>query len=423
MRRPNLPTVHEFDHVGSTHRRPHREDQYAWNVGEAIISIESLKVRVLEWPGLTETARAEFFRTLDGLRGAFVQAMQVRSEPAPAPSAAQESVFSRPGPRDLRLEGIIGQSPAIQKILRILSKVASTDLTVLMEGETGVGKELFARIIHANSGRSNLVAVNCGAFPATLIESELFGHVKGAFTGATSNRKGKFEEADGGTIFLDEIGELDLSAQVKLLRVLETGELQRIGSDSLSATDVRVIAATNRNLRQMVEERQFREDLYYRLNICPLFIPPLRERRDEIPILLEYFFQEIVAAGGRRRPRLDIDLTHFLFDSYEYPGNIRELKNLSRYLAQMGGEAPVGISDLPESYFDHADFGVPRSVEGGSILPLEIARGVAERSKLVTALQKRRGHIPTVCKDLAISRSRLYQLLQKHGVAPSDFRG
>ncbi len=215
MARYGPHTAHEFDDVGSSQRDFRRAGQHAASVSEAIANVESLKVRVLEWPGLTEAARAEFFRTLDSLRGTLIQSIQVRETVAPLAQPAKPS-RTRMSPDEMRLEGIIGQSPEIQKILRILAKIAPTDLSVLMEGETGVGKELFARIIHANSGRANFVAVNCGAFPAGLIESELFGHLKGAFTGATSNRKGKFEEADGGTIFLDEIGELDLSAQVKL---------------------------------------------------------------------------------------------------------------------------------------------------------------------------------------------------------------
>ena len=194
-------------------------------------------------------------------------------------------------PANLKIEdlGIIGQNKQIEKVLKIIGKVAPTNLTLLLEGETGSGKELFARIIHLNSNRKKFVAVNCGAFPSDIIESELFGHVKGAFTGATSDRKGKFEEADGGTIFLDEIGDLELQAQVKLLRVLEVGDLQRVGSDKTVKVNVKVIAATHKDLEQMVENNEFREDLYYRINMCPLWIPPLRERRDEIEILFRHY--------------------------------------------------------------------------------------------------------------------------------------
>ena len=216
-------------------------------LSDNIARIESLKVKILEWPGLNELEIGHLLRELDILRGSMIQMAGVAAQ---SYAATREMAVSPllPGgePANLKIEdlGIIGQNKQIEKVLKIIGKVAPTNLTLLLEGETGSGKELFARIIHLNSNRKKFVAVNCGAFPSDIIESELFGHVKGAFTGATSDRKGKFEEADGGTIFLDEIGDLELQAQVKLLRVLEVGDLQRVGSDKTVKVNVKVIADT-----------------------------------------------------------------------------------------------------------------------------------------------------------------------------------
>ncbi len=386
---------------------------------EHIARIESLKIKLLRLPGLTELDRNDLFNDLDILRSALLQSrggIQVNQDAAPG---VESSSRRRAGAVELKMEGIIGQSPRIQKLLRIISRIAPTDLTVLMEGETGAGKELFARLIHNNSGRTHFVAVNCGAFPSGLIESELFGHVKGAFTGATHDRKGKFEEANGGTIFLDEIGELEMPAQVKLLRVLQEGELQRVGSDAAVKTNVRVIAATNRDLATMVEQGTFREDLFYRINLCPLFIPPLRERRDEIRILFEYFFQAEAARRGVREPVLDRRLQKFLYEHYDFPGNIRELKNLAQFLVNVSTDAPLGVGDLPERY-QTATAAV--AGHGDVDSPLLYAKDQAERQTLTAVLTRLGGRVQAVCADLGISRARLYQLLKKHDLKPADFR-
>ena len=399
---------------------PHLDSGSSDLLSEHIARIESLKIKILRLAGLSESERNGIFQDLDILRGALLQGSSgMRATPA-VPSDSRRTQNRNRSERELKMEGILGQSPRIQKLLRIISKIASTDLTVLMEGETGSGKELFARIIHNNSARTHFVAINCGAFPSGLIESELFGHVKGAFTGATHERKGKFEEANGGTIFLDEIGELEMSAQVKILRALQEGELQRVGSDATYKTNVRVIAATNRNLAEMVERGQFREDLYYRINMCPLLIPPLRERRDEIRILLEYFFQEVLVTMPGKEPVLDRALQQFIYEQYDFPGNIRELKNLAYFLAHMIGDRPLGIEDLPERY----QRAVNRLEPG--IVPtsmLEDARGRAEKTALVDVLSRHGGRIRPVCAELAISRSRLYQLLKKFNLKPVEFRG
>jgi len=224
--------------------------------------------------------------------------------------------------------GIIGRSKTMEEVIRRAEMVASTKSTVLITGETGTGKELVARAIHDRSPQRDmpLIKVNCAAIPETLLESELFGHVRGAFTGATSNKKGKFALADGGTIFLDEIGTMNPTLQAKLLRVLQEREIEPLGSERTEKIDLRVIAATNRDLRQMVADGKFQEDLFYRLNVIPIEIPPLRERRDDIPALVEHFVQKHAQRVGRRVEKIDEGVLSGL-QQYDWPGNVRELEN------------------------------------------------------------------------------------------------
>ena len=224
--------------------------------------------------------------------------------------------------------GIIGRSRSMQEVIRRAELVSETKSTVLITGETGTGKELVARAIHDRSAQRDmpLIKVNCAAIPETLLESELFGHVRGAFTGATATKKGKFALADGGTIFLDEIGTLNPTLQSKLLRVLQEREIEPLGSERTEKIEVRVIAATNRNLRQMVADGKFQEDLFYRLNVIPIEIPPLRERRDDIPMLVEHFVQKHAQRTGRRVEKIDEGVLAGL-QQYDWPGNVRELEN------------------------------------------------------------------------------------------------
>jgi DNA-binding NtrC family response regulator len=224
--------------------------------------------------------------------------------------------------------GIIGRSRAMQEVIRRAELVAATKSTVLITGETGTGKELVARAIHDRSAQRDmpLIKVNCAAIPETLLESELFGHVRGAFTGATTTKKGKFGLADGGTIFLDEIGTMNTTLQAKLLRVLQEREIEPLGSERSERIDVRVIAATNRNLRQLVADGKFQEDLFYRLNVIPIEIPPLRERREDVPALIEHFVTKHAQRTGRRVDRIDDSVLAGL-QQYDWPGNVRELEN------------------------------------------------------------------------------------------------
>jgi transcriptional regulator with PAS, ATPase and Fis domain len=241
--------------------------------------------------------------------------------------------------RSFIFEGTFGDNPKLLEALEIAEKAAPTDLPVLIDGESGTGKELMAKVIHANGLRNDkpFISVNCGAIPDSLLESELFGHKKGAFTGAANDRRGKFESAHTGTIFLDEIGELPLTGQVKLLRVLEAHEIQRVGSDEVIAVDTRIVAATNKDLRRMSQEGTFREDLFYRLSVIHVTLPALRERRDEIPLLVAYFGDEAAGQLKRRPLKLTPRLRDFLLH-YEYPGNIRELRNLMYRLSCLAGD-------------------------------------------------------------------------------------
>ena len=244
----------------------------------------------------------------------------------------------------------IVQSPLMRGVTAKAAKVAATESTVLILGESGSGKDVLAKYIHAQSGRSTgpLIKLNCGAIPDTLIESELFGHKKGAFTGAVKDYSGKIQAAEGGTIFLDEIGELPLAVQTKLLRFLESREIQRVGEERIITVNARIIAATNRNIEQLVEEKQFREDLYYRLNIFPLILPPLRKRREEIVPLAEHFLEELSAATGTPKPVLSGGAGEYL-SRLLFPGNVRELRSVIERLLILSGSVEITADDVRDA--------------------------------------------------------------------------
>lgn len=255
---------------------------------------------------------------------------------------------------------LVGESQAIQEILRTIEKVAVTESTVLITGESGTGKELIARAIHEKSARANMpmIIVNCGAIPNELLEAELFGHVKGAFTGATQNRIGRFEAANGGTIFLDEIGELPLALQVKLLRVLQTKQFEAIGSSKTIEVDVRIIAATNRDLEDAARKKEFREDLYYRLNVLPVKTPALRERKTDIAILVTHFITQFNLQTGHNVEAPSGEIMNALM-AYDWPGNVRELENLMERLVILKGQGTVDLGDLPHRIFQKYAEGQP----------------------------------------------------------------
>jgi len=243
--------------------------------------------------------------------------------------------------------GIIGNSPALNYALQVAVQVSNTDLTVLIVGESGVGKEAFSHIIHSLSARKHnpFIAVNCGAIPEGTIDSELFGHEKGSFTGAVDSRKGYFETVNGGTIFLDEIGEMPLGTQARLLRVLESGEFIRVGSSKVQKTDVRVITATNRDLLQQVQQGRFREDLYYRLNTVPIRVPSLRDRKEDIPLLFRKFAVDFADRYKTAPIQLDDDARQKLMD-HPFPGNVRELKNLAEQISVLAADRQVNMREL-----------------------------------------------------------------------------
>lgn len=249
--------------------------------------------------------------------------------------------------------GIIGESTTLSEVFRILVKVAPTDSTVLVTGESGTGKELLVRALHARSARAEkpFVPINCGAIPKELLESELFGHEKGAFTHAIRSRAGRFEMADGGTVFLDEIGEMDLSLQVKILRVLQEKEIERVGGSGPRRVDVRIVAATNRDLEEEVAAGRFREDLYYRLNVIPLHLPPLRERGGDILRLVEFFLERFCVRKERTALGLSSDVRKVL-SAYSWPGNVRELENLMERLSILVDGDTVELGDLPHKILD-----------------------------------------------------------------------
>ena len=261
--------------------------------------------------------------------------------------------------------GIIGNSEALNNALEVAMRVAPTDLSVLVTGESGVGKEFFPQVIHAYSSRKHkkYIAVNCGAIPEGTIDSELFGHEKGSFTGAIDSRKGYFEEADGGTIFLDEVGELPLSTQVRLLRVLQTGEFMRVGSAKVQKTDVRVVAATNNNLLQAISEGSFREDLYYRLNTVPISVPALRERKGDIYLLFRKFASDV--ATQYRMPAITLDEgARAMLENYHWRGNIRQLKNVAEQISAIEQRRDI-TSDILRRYLPEEGYAV-NHINGGS---------------------------------------------------------
>jgi DNA-binding NtrC family response regulator len=311
---------------------------------------------------------------------------------------------------------IIGGSAAIGGILRQIRTLKDSTITVLILGESGTGKELIARALHQTSQRRRgpFVALNCGAIPAHLMESELFGHERGAFTGAIYQKKGKFEVANKGTLFLDEISELDKDLQVKLLRVLQEKEFQRVGGNATCKTDARIIAATSRDLTQAIEHGTFREDLYYRLNVFPLYLPPLRERREDIPLLLEHFFRKIVSPDHPGLSAITPDTRQALLN-YPYPGNVRQLANLVERLAVTCPGGNISLSDLPQEVV--AGTGpAGDSWERLKELPEDgFSLKEVERELILKTLKKTAGNKQAAAKMLGITRRLLYLRLAEYG--------
>ncbi len=313
-------------------------------------------------------------------------------------------------------QNIIGNSPEMHEIFRIMRHAASSESNVLITGESGTGKELVARAIHSNSvrARKKFLIVNCGAIPDGLLESELFGHVRGAFTSAVGDKRGLVEEADRGTLFLDEIGELVLALQVKLLRVLQDGEFQKVGDTLPRKVDVRVIAATNRDLKKAIAEKTFREDLFYRLNVIPIELPPLRKRKEDIPLLVTYFLQKHRnKAGEKNITGISKEAMHSVMN-YHFPGNVRELENAIEYAIAFSGGPAIEREDLPGYILDEKK----PSEEARTIplMPLREAKAQFERSLVMAALIESGGNISEAARLLNIHRQNLQQKIRLLGI-------
>jgi len=323
---------------------------------------------------------------------------------------AQEKLYLEEEIRsEADFEGIIGQSSALRQALQLVETVATSDSTVLLLGETGTGKELIAQAIHDRSRRKDrtFVKLNCAAIPTGLLESELFGHERGAFTGAVTQKIGRLELADQGTLFLDEVGDIPLELQPKLLRVLQDGEFERLGSTRTKKVDVRLVAATNRDLDRMIEERQFRSDLYYRLNVFPIRVPPLRERPEDIPLLVRYFSQKYARRMQKRIETIPAAVLRKL-TRWHWPGNVRELQNLVERAVILTRSSTLAIS-------------VPELANGGANSALAKAGNADEQDRIVRILKETKGRVggpKGAAARLGLKRTTLLTRMKKLGIEP-----
>ncbi len=314
---------------------------------------------------------------------------------------------------------LVGQSSQMHRVAEMISRVAGSDTTILIEGESGTGKELVARAIHGESPRADrpFVAINCNALPETLLESELFGHVRGAFTGATAAKKGLFEEADRGTLFLDEIGDTSPATQIKLLRVLQEREIRRVGSNAPIKIDVRVLAATHRSLEGMVREGRFRDDLYYRLNVVTIPVPTLRERREDIPLLTAHFLEAAAKRAGKAMPVLSQDALNLLLE-YPWPGNVRQLENAIERAVLLGAQGTLFPGDFPPSLLRTSSAG------GSSASPPKPQRlDEVERTHILMTLEELGWNQARAAEVLGIGRNTLWRKLKEYGIQPPERRG
>lgn len=309
---------------------------------------------------------------------------------------------------------IVGKSPAIRELIAQIERVAATPARVLITGENGTGKELVARALHRNSPRAKkpFVEVNCAAIPQELIESELFGHMRGSFTGAVQDRAGKFEQADGGTLFLDEVGDMSLAAQAKVLRVLQEGEVTRIGGAKPRRVDVRVIAATNKRLEDEITSGRFREDLFYRLNVVPLHVPALRDRREDIPLLVAHFLDRDARDGGVVRAGIDRAALDRL-TAFDWPGNVRELRNTIERLGILSDGPTIGADDV-ERLVGTRDVDVATVGAIQSSRTYEEFKDSAERSFLLARLREHEWNVAETARALQMPRSNLYKKIERH---------
>jgi two-component system, NtrC family, response regulator AtoC len=362
------------------------------SIDTAVEAISSGAVDYVSKPMNVEEIRAAVHRVLE----------RQRETRAPVTGAAEEPA------------GMVGRTPAMVEVYKTIARVAPGLSTVLILGESGTGKELVARAIHRHSPRHNraFVAVDCTALTETLLESELFGHVKGSFTGAVSDTPGLFAEADGGTIFLDEIGEITPPLQAKLLRVLQEHQVRPVGGTQWRSVDVRVVAATNRDLAAAVTRGQFREDLYYRLKVVTVPLPPLRERRDDIPLLVDHLVHRAAAQCGKSVAAVaDGALT--VLRGYDWPGNVRELSHVLERTVALAQDAVIGVEDLPPELRGTAPVSVPADLVGDSPTLEELKKRYIRH-----VLERSRGNISRAAAILGLERRSLYRMLQRYGIAP-----
>ena len=357
-----------------------------------------------------------FLTVVSGLIAETVQRIQRVNEEKEA-LRQENSKLRRELSAKNRIEEIIGNSSRMQEVFDMVHRVADSNATVLLRGESGTGKTLVAKALHHNPSRSAgpFVVVNCSALPETLLESELFGHEKGAFTGATESKKGRFELAEGGTLFLDEIGEISPAVQVKLLNVIQERTLQRLGSPKIIQTNIRLVAATNRDLETAVKEMHFREDLYYRLNVFPVYLPPLRERRTDILLLAEYFLEKYTKENHKQIKRISTPAIDLLVQ-YHWPGNVRELQNcMERAVLICDGSAIKSIH-LPPSLQS------PDSVHANKPLSLATAVENFERELIIDALKKNNGNQTKAAKNLDTSLRIINYKIHSYGIEPKHFK-
>ena len=339
--------------------------------------------------------------------------MESQSQVGPAGDASQTKEIATHARR--RSDLIIGTGPAMARILELVAVAARTDIAVLILGESGTGKELVARAVHYTGSRANrpFLTINCGAIPETLMEDELFGHVRGAYTGAHSDKKGVFEEAQGGTLFLDEIGELSTTSQVKLLRVLQEEEVRRLGETRDRKVDVRVIAATNKELKKEMEEKRFREDLYHRISVLPIPLPPLRERREDIPLLVDHYVRLFNRELGHSIKGFTPRALERL-KAYPWPGNVRELENRVKQTMVMAKGDQIGTEALE-------CFSGP---SGTAHFPtFREAKVEFERNYVTRALQMTDGRVAAAARLAGKDRKDFYELMKKHRIDPDEYRG
>jgi DNA-binding NtrC family response regulator len=320
-----------------------------------------------------------------------------------------------------RFENVVGSSAALRRVLEVVERVADTDSTVLITGESGTGKEMIARALHWSSRRAErmFVTVNCGAIPEELLESELFGHVRGAFTNAVSHREGRFALAHGGTIFLDEIGDMSPNLQVKLLRVLQDRTFEPVGSSHPVKVDVRVIAATHQNLEQAIREKRFREDLYYRLNVIPIVVPPLRERREDLPLLVAHFLREASEEKQLGPCTIAPDALAKLAQ-YDWPGNVRELENLIERLVVLRGAGEIGVAELPpELQAGREPVPAPSRLPPAGVAFHEVVDRF-EADLILQALERTHWNKNQAARLLGLNRTTLLEKIKKKRLAPDD---